>query len=346
MVDKWIRFLIVFSMVLVMVFGCKVGVLADTAYPAPQIELVTNSHDLKLRVTTLAKEYVVEWDTDKRFSHKTAYVLYEGKQYGSQLVMNAGQEITIRLPKTQNLYYVRAYAVYYTNQYERKVSAVSKVLKVDLRITSTSVKPKGNYAVLCMQSKGDNSCKNIYLDLETANQEYTLPVVYKAGYEFVAWKMKVDGKVVVLTTKNGDTITTSMLQHITPLQHKKRYTVYAIWKRIKAKRPVLKATYMKKLDCIKVEINLAKKGMGYMVECSDKKGFSYKKVHVLYRDDGRYLIRWNHRCVAKKQVIFIPTYEFEGKSIYVRAYGLGEKDSTGARVLSEASNVKKVTWKN
>ncbi len=345
MISKNRRFAIVFYCLMIVMLASGSHTYAQTKYVAPVVEILEEGYQLKLQVTTAATEYFVEWDTDKKFSHKNAYVLYDGREYGFQLVENKGQAINIHLPKIHDKYYIRAYAVYDTGAYQKKVSAVSNVVTVNLSEASKAVKPKGGYVTLRMQSKGGTVCKSLYLDLEEREKGYKLPVVERAGYNFVAWKIKSKGKTHILIKKNGGIITTKMLQNYVTLRDKKSYTIYASWKKVSTPKPVIKTRYVKGIDSLRVEIKLPRNATGYMLECADTKGFSYKKIHSLYRDNGKYLVRWSQKCDRRVQVIYIPTYEFGKNYTYIRCFCIGEEDSTNAKVLSDSSTIKKVSWK-
>lgn len=116
-------------------------------------------------------------------------------------------------------------------------------------------------------------------------------------------------------------------------------------KQAKLSAPAVKVSHLKKERLIKLTITLPKKSTGYMVECSSRKSFCYKTCHLLYTDDGNYVVRWSNHLTNRKQIILLPYSEFSGKQTYIRVYAINESSSAREAVISPPSAIKKASWK-
>ncbi len=115
-------------------------------------------------------------------------------------------------------------------------------------------------------------------------------------------------------------------------------------KEVKIAKPGLRASYMKRKGCIKVTLTLPRGTEGYMLECSGRKSFSYKKAHLLSQDNGKYMVLWNLNASKGKRVMYIPVSEFSVTKVYIRLYAMGGQKENGENVLSKPSDIVCVHW--
>lgn len=96
----------------------------------PTVALVSQGEETVCSVSTDAPQYLLEWDTDSRFTHKEAFALYRGRNYDAYLMDSRKEKVTLRFPKKSGVYYIRAYGVYSDGKGGYVLSKASKQCKV------------------------------------------------------------------------------------------------------------------------------------------------------------------------------------------------------------------------